>query len=326
MDGRIAAKALWIVGQAQAEIRPESIDPPGDGAVLVTTLFSGVSRGTERLVAEGRVPESARGDMRAPFQAGDFPFPVKYGYAAVGVVTHGPQDLQDLTVFCLHPHQDRFVVPATAVHPVPAAVPPARAVLAANMETALTIVWDAEIAPGDRVAVIGAGVVGLLCAHIARSIAGTDVTLVDVDPAKKAVADDLGLSFRLADAAPVEQDVVIHASASEAGLRTAIGCAAFEGLIVEASWYGDRTVSVPLGGRFHSHRLRIVSSQVGHVPAGRSRRWPYSRRLAVALSLLSDPRLDRLVAARSPFETAAEDHPRVVAAPDTLCHVYQYFR
>lgn len=326
MADRVQAKALWIVGRATAEVIPERIDQPAEDEVLVTTRFSGVSRGTERLVCEGRVPESAHADMRAPFQAGDFPFPVKYGYAAVGEVTDGPPGVQGQTVFCLHPHQDRFVVPLAAVHTVPAAVPAARAVLAANMETALNIVWDAEIAPGDRVAVIGAGVVGLLVAHISRLVPGTDVTLVDVDAAKGAVAADLGLAFRLADAAPADQDVVIHASASDAGLGTAIGCAAFEARIVEASWYGDRAVTIPLGGRFHSHRLRLVSSQVGHVPAGRSRRWPLTRRLAVALSLLADARLDRLVSSRSRFQTAAEDHPRVVTAPETLCHVYEYFR
>lgn len=318
------ASALWITGPGRAEIRRETLCESGPDDVVVRTIASGVSRGTERLVLEGRVPESEWTGMRAPFQDGAFPFPVKYGYAAVGLVEVGPEALRGRLVFALHPHQDRFVVPAGAVTPVPDDVPAERAVLAANMETALNIVWDAQIAPGDRVAVIGAGVVGLLAARLAAAIPGTEVTVADIDPGKAAIAAALGLEFRPPQELPGDADVAIHASASETGLACALAVVGLEGLVVEASWYGDRPVTVPLGAAFHARRLRLVSSQVGLLPAGRSRRWNHRRRLETALRLLADDSLDGLVSGRSPFGDAGRDHARILAAAGTLCHVYLY--
>lgn len=322
-DGK-RARALWITGPGVAEIREAPLAQPGEGEVLVATLWSGISRGTERLVLEGRVPEGQRAVMRAPFQEGEFPFPVKYGYAAVGVVEQGPADLLGRTVFALHPHQDRFVLKADDGHVVPDGVPARRAVLAANMETAVNVVWDAEIAPGDRVTVVGAGVVGLLVGYVAGRIPGTEVTLVDVDVRKRAIAEELGLAFQGADSAPPDQDVAIHASASEAGLRTAFDCVGFEGLVVEASWHGDKTVALPLGGRFHSDRLRLISSQVGHVGARRSRRFSTRRRLGVALGLLADGRLDGLITGETDFDGAATGYVQAIGDPATLCHILQY--
>ncbi|BDA86451.1 dehydrogenase [Aureimonas sp. SA4125] len=262
--------------------------------------------------------------MRAPFQDGDFPFPVKYGYAVAGVVEAGPAEWTGRKVFCLHPHQSVFTVPVEALRPVPDGVPLERAVLGANMETALNIVWDAGIQPGDRVAVIGAGVVGLLAAHIAASIPGTETIVIDIDPRRAATASSLGLSFASPEQAPKDCDVVIHASGSPDGLAVALAAAGFEARLVEASWYGDRQVAVPLGQAFHSQRLTLVSSQVGHVPATRRARWSRSRRLDLALSLLADARLDALL----PAETAFLDLPGVYADilrnPATLCHRIRY--
>ncbi|MBA3325886.1 MAG: dehydrogenase, partial [Rhodobacteraceae bacterium] len=148
------SRALWIAGPGRAELRDVA---EASGEVVVETAFSGISRGTEALVFAGRVPEAERGRMRCPFQEGDFPFPVKYGYAAVGRAVEGPEGLRGRDVFVLHPHQDRFAAPAATCVPLPAGVPPGRAVLAANMETALNVVWDAGVGPCDRVAVVGAG-------------------------------------------------------------------------------------------------------------------------------------------------------------------------
>jgi 2-desacetyl-2-hydroxyethyl bacteriochlorophyllide A dehydrogenase len=318
------AKALWIVGEGRAEIRAEPLAAPGPGDVVLRMLVSGVSRGTERLVLAGRVPADEAERMACPHQGGRFPFPVKYGYMAVGVVEAGPADLVGRTVFALAPHQDRIVLPAGAVIPVPEAVPARRAVLAANMETALNVVWDAGIAPGDRVLVVGAGVVGLLVGRLAASIPGTEVALVDVDPARRTAAAALGLALLAPDEAPRGCDVCVNASASAAGLAVAIGAAGPEATVVEASWYGAGAVPVPLGGTFHSQRLRIVASQVGRVPAERRSRWTHRRRLAKALDLLADPRLDALVASGTPFREAAEAYPRVIADPATLAHVFAY--
>ncbi len=262
--------------------------------------------------------------MRAPFQGGSFAFPLKYGYAVVGEVAAGPPPLLGRTVFCLHPHQDRFVVPADAVHLVPDGVPASRAVLAANMETALNIVWDAGILPGDRVAVVGGGTVGLLAAWLASGVPGTDTVLVDIDPARRAVTERLGLAFALPGAADGERDCCLHVSGSPDGLASAIELAGFEARVVEASWYGTDLVPLALGAAFHARRLTIVSSQVGHVPAGRRARWTPSRRMASALALLADPRLDALVLGETAFVDLPGAYAGILASPATLCHRIVY--
>ena len=262
----IDAEAYWATAPGQGDLRQTALAPPSGTAdpseVLVETLFSGISRGSKSLVAAGRVPPSQHDIMRCPFQEGDFPFPVKYGYSAVGTVAAGAPDLIGKTVFCLYPHQTRFVVAATAVHPLPAALPPRRAVLTANLETALNAVWDAALLPGERIVVIGAGVVGCLIARLAVQLPGAEVTLVDTDPAKAGIAEALGVPFATTLAADTQADCLVDASAAPAALASALGAAGFEARLVEVSWYGDATVKLPLGEAFHSRRLRLVASQL----------------------------------------------------------------
>jgi threonine dehydrogenase-like Zn-dependent dehydrogenase len=284
-------------------------DPEPD-EVLVRTLYSGVSRGTETLVFRGGVPASQYNVMRAPFQEGDFPGPVKYGYLNVGVVERGPADLVGRTVFCLYPHQTAYVVPASAVTPVPDTVPPGRAILAGTVETAVNAVWDARPRLGDRIAVIGAGMVGCSVAKLLSGFPATRVQLIDVDPARAETAEALGVEFSTPEAAKDDCDLVVHASASEAGLTRALELLAPEGEVVELSWYGDRQVSVPLGENFHSRRLTIRSSQVGTVARpDRS----YAQRLGVALDLLADPAFETLVSGECMFEDLPSVLPRLAA-------------
>lgn len=310
-----AATALWYVAPGRAELRPAALAVPGAeiGGIAVTTLFSAISRGTERLVSEGRVPDSERERMRAPLQEGEFPFPVKYGYCCVGTVEAGPSALLGRTVFVLHPHQDRFVAPEAFVSPVPDGVPPRRAVLAANMETALNAVWDSGAGPADRIVVVGGGVVGLLIAWLCARLPGAEVTLVDPDASRSGMAAALGVAWREGDP-PGDADAVFHASASPAGLATAIACAGKEATVVEASWYGERVVPAPLGGAFHSRRLRLVSSQVGEVSPSRRPRWTHARRMHAALSLLADPALDALLTEEVAFGDLPAAVPRILAA------------
>ncbi|MBE0529917.1 MAG: dehydrogenase [Rhodospirillales bacterium] len=306
-------------------LRPVDVPPRDDARLLIRALFSGVSRGTERLVMNGLVPPSEHARMRCPHQAGDFPFPVQYGYALVGLVEEGPADRMGQAVFVLHPHQDRICVSPSEARPLPAGLPPRRAVLAANMETALNVVWDAGIAPGDNVLVVGGGVVGLLVAGVAARIPGTRVTVADVDPSRSAIAAHLGATFVLPDQAPGEQDVVIHASASEDGLRLALACAGAEATVVEASWFGSATVGLPLGEAFHSRRLRLISSQVGAVPADRRVRWTNARRLDTALALLGDAAFDELITGEIAFADAPARLPTALAAgSDGLMTVLTY--
>ncbi len=319
------AKAFWVTGPGRGEIRSETLPAPASGDVVVHALYSGISRGTEALVFNGRVPPTEWERMRAPFQGGTFPAPVKYGYSTVGLVEKGPRELMGRTVFVLYPHQTRFVVPADAVHVVPDDVPPARAVLTANLETALNGVWDARPHVGDRISVIGAGTVGCLAAWLASQIVGCDVELVDVNPGRAAVAGALGVRFAEPDAARRDADLVIHASGAPAGLELALQVAGHEATIVELSWFGDQAVPLSLGGAFHSKRLTISSSQVGHLAPSQRPRWSTSRRMQLALSLLDDPALDALVTGEDPFETLPDVMARLARAPsDALCHRIRY--
>lgn len=319
------ARAFWVTAPGQGIIRDEPLPIAGPTDATVRTLFTGVSRGTESLVFSGAVPESERARMRAPFQAGEFPAPVKYGYCNVGQVESGPKTLLGRRVFSLFPHQTRFVVPVSALNPLPDDVPSGRAVLAANMETAVNGVWDAGVQPGDRVAVIGAGAVGCLVAWLAGQIPGSDVWLVDTNRSRAEVAGALGVRFAHPDEAPGERDLVIHASGSPAGLTTALSLCAFEATVLELSWFGSRQVALPLGEAFHAKRLSIRASQVGHVATSHRARWDYRRRMELAISFLSAPVLDVLITGESPFE----DLPLVMTAladgsRDAICHRLVY--
>jgi threonine dehydrogenase-like Zn-dependent dehydrogenase len=306
-------RALWYVAPGKAELRPATIGDRKPDEVLVRSLYSGLSRGTERLIFEGRVPESEWGRMKAPAQEGEFPFPVKYGYATVGEVEDGPAALKGKTVFALYPHQERFVLPAEKVFTVPDNVPAKRATLAANMETALNILWDGNAQPGDRIAVVGGGIVGALVAALASKIPGAEVTLVDIDPSREKTANAVGATFALPKNAPKEADLVIHTTASAEGLTLALELAGVEATIVEASWFGAGMVNVPLGDAFHSRRLRLVSSQVGNICASRAKRWNMRRRLEVAIRLLADDRLDALIGEEVPFAELPQQLSRLLS-------------
>jgi len=319
------ARAFWVAEPGRGEIRAEPLRALEAGEALVRTLFSGVSRGTEALVFLGRVPSSEYPRMRAPFQAGEFPAPVKYGYCNAGVVEQGPAELRGRNVFCLFPHQTRYVVPVSALHVLPDAVPPARAVLAANLETAVNALWDARLSIGDRIAIIGAGTVGCLVAWLAARIVGVEVELVDIDARKAAAAAALGVAFRSPGAAARDVDVAIHTSGSGAGLATALDLAGFEATVIELSWYGDDTPAVPLGGAFHSRRLTLKSSQVGAVAAAQRARWSHTRRMDFVLKLLAHAELDTLISGESRFDELPAVLARLATSPGyTLCHRIVY--
>ena len=321
----ITARQFWIEAPGRGAVVDARLPPRGDDEVLIRTLYSGISRGTEALIFRGGVPPSQYQAMRAPFQEGDFPGPVKYGYSSVGRVVEGADDIKGRVVFCLYPHQDRYTVPRSAVTPVPADVPTGRAVLAANMETAVNVLWDARPVVGDRVVVVGGGVVGLLCAWLCRGTPGVELTLVDPNPARGPVADALDIPFRTTAPAGGDADLVIHASGHPDGLAAALAAAGVEGTVVEASWYGDRPVPLTLGEAFHSRRLTVRSSQVGRLPPARTPRWDHARRLALALSLLADDRLDGLITGEDRFEALPDVMARLSREPgDTLCHRIRY--
>lgn len=308
-----AVHALWYVAPGKAELRPATIGDAGPNEILVRTLYSGLSRGTERLIFEGKVPEAEWSRMKAPAQEGDFPFPVKYGYSAVGIVEEGPVALKGKHVFVLYPHQDRFIVQAERAFILPDDVPPQRATLAANMETALNILWDGGAQPADDIVIVGGGIVGMLVASLASRLPGAKVTLVDIEPSRQQIASRLGVRFCPPEQAPGDADLVIHTTASAAGLTLALQLAGIEGTIVEASWFGTGMVNVPLGDAFHSRRLRLISSQVGNVCASRAKRWTTRRRLQAAIGLLTDDRLDALIGEEVPFAELPQQLSRLLS-------------
>ncbi|MFC4496502.1 zinc-binding alcohol dehydrogenase [Streptomyces ovatisporus] len=319
------ARAYWLRSPGFGEIHPVTLPSLGQGELLVRTVCSGVSRGTESLVFHGRVPESQHHVMRAPFQEGDFPGPIKYGYLNVGIVEAGDHALLGRRVFCLYPHQTRYVVPADAVTPVPDAVPSRRAVLAGTMETAVNAVWDAAPMLGERIAVVGAGMVGCSVAAILGRFPAARVELIDPDPSRAEAAEALGVGFALPDEAATDCDLVVHASATQAGLTRSLELLAPDGRIVELSWYGEEKVSVPLGEFFHSRRLAIRSSQVGALPPAMRTRRTFADRMALALDLLQDPALEMLITGTSAFDELPEVMPEIASGRlPALCHLITY--
>ena len=321
----VHADAFWLRAPGCGEIRPVTVPEPGHDEVRVRTLRSGISRGTETLVFRGGVPPDQYAAMRAPFQEGDFPGPVKYGYLNVGAVEQGPAELRGRTVFCLYPHQTAYVVPASAVTVVPDGVPAARAVLAGTVETAVNALWDAAPLLGDRVTVVGAGMVGCCVARLLSRFPAMQVTLSDVDPGRADVAAALGVDFALPADADGGCDLVVHASATSEGLQRSLELLAPEGTVIDLSWYGDNEVRLSLGGAFHSGRLGIRASQVGTVSPARRGRRTTADRLALALELLRDPAFDALLTGQSPFSELPDVMARLTAGSlPALCHTITY--
>ena len=319
------AQALWYVAPGRVEIREERLAAPRPGEVRVRALFGALSRGTEALVLAGRVPESEFERMRAPFMGGSFPFPVKYGYATVGRIENGPEEQLGRIVFALHPHQHLFNIPESAIVALPETVLPQRAVLAANMETALNAVWDSAAGPADRIAIVGAGTVGALVAFLCSGLAGAEVMLVDINERRAELAQKLGVRFAKPETAKGDCDLVVHASGTAAGLRTALALAGEEATVLELSWYGDTPVAAPLGGAFHSRRLRLISSQVGQVASSHRPRWTHNRRLAAAIDLLADSRLDALLAPMVSFYDLPRRLPDILDARNgVVCQLISY--
>lgn len=314
---RHVSRALWYVRSGAVELRAVTLPPLQPGEARVRTQFSGISRGTERLILTGSVPEGEHERMRAPLQEGAFPFPVKYGYCAAGIVEDGPPEWQGQPVFCLHPHQDVFNAPLAMLAKLPHGLPTRRATLAANMETALNALWDSGAGPGDRIVVVGAGILGLLVTALASAMPGTNVDVIDPSPDRRDLIAALGAHAIEPSASTSDADVVFHTSATSAGFKTAIAAGGLEATVVELSWYGSRSIDADLGGAFHSRRLRLVSSQVGHVAPSRRPRWSYARRLEKALQLLQNPVFDRLVATHLDFDDLPATLPGVLSDTGT---------
>jgi 2-desacetyl-2-hydroxyethyl bacteriochlorophyllide A dehydrogenase len=331
-DGSLEARALWFTAPRTAELRSERVPPPGPGDVRIKTIASAISHGTEMLVYRGEVPADLPLDL--PTLAGDFSFPIKYGYATVGrVLDAGVESFSagDL-VFVHHPHQDAFAVPAELPVRLPDGLDPTPGLFLANLETALNVVHDAPLRLGETALVFGQGVVGLLVTQLLK-LAGADRVLA-VDPIEK--RRDLALEVGADEAFEPGQDLrertleatagrgadlAVEVSSSGAALQGAIDAVATEGTVVVASWYGTKPVALSLGGHFHRGRVRLRSSQVGRMNPELGARWDRARRTEAALGLLSRLRLEELVSHRVPFEEAQGAYRLVDERPEETVQV-----
>ena len=317
--------AYWTMAPRHGILRTEAARTPRADEALVRTICSGISHGTEMLVHAGRIPPEVAESMRAPFQVGSLPGPVKYGYLSVGVVEEGPASVKGTRVFCLHPHQDRYVVPASALTPVSDAVPSDRAVLAGTVETGINALWDAGPRIGDRVAVVGAGMVGGVLATLLRRFPLDRFQLVDVNPSRSALAVALDVELVHPDDAAGDNDLVFHCSATESGLGRSLQLLGEEAELIELSWYGMVQPRVPLGAFFHSRRLTIRASQVGAVAAVRRSRRTTSDRLALAMQMLKDPVFDVFITGHAPFGALPQTMEMIFNDDiETLCQVIDY--
>ncbi|MEN0004557.1 MAG: zinc-binding alcohol dehydrogenase [Bacteroidota bacterium] len=286
------SNALWHLSSSTSSLLSSAIPAPKEGQCLVKSEFSLISLGTERLVASGAVPVDLHQNMRVPYMEGSFELPVKYGYSLVGQVVTQGYPLSGKKVHLMHPHQSYCIVEAEALTLIPEKVPIRRAVLASNLETAVNAVWDSQVQIGDRVLVVGFGMIGALTALLLQQIAGVEVYIAERLPQRRALAQQL--DFQLL-AEETDFDITFHTSSSSSGLQMAIDRLGYEGTSVELSWYGTKEVSMQLGASFHQQRKRLIASQVGQVPGSKQNRWDYRRRKQLVFQLLQQEKFDQLL-------------------------------
>lgn len=311
------ARAVWFERRGEASLRAEQIAEPREGEALIHTLYSGISAGTELKVLLGQVPESARRELTLPLMRGSFDLPISYGYCCVGEVEAVHPSVTSLgvgdRVFCLHPHHDYFNAPQATLRRLPQDLPAQRLVLAANMETAITVVWDAKVELGDVVVVVGLGVVGLLVVRLLRLSGASRVVAVDRLEHRLALAASVGATevhAGLSASMVAAADVIIEATGSPEPLAMITANAGHGSRVVIASFYGDAPATLSLGGLFHTHRVSLLSSQVGTIPASKRDRWSFDRRFELVRERLHDEALDALLAPAVPLSEAS----RVYAA------------
>ncbi|WNJ16800.1 zinc-binding alcohol dehydrogenase [Pontibacter sp. G13] len=302
MSNSLIAQALWHLDAQSSELAEVPLEISPTLPCTVETQASLISSGTERLVSSGLVPASIQPDMRVPYMRGNFEFPMTYGYSLVGKVSNHDHPLSGQMVHLLHPHQTICQVASGDAFPVPEGIPARRATLASNLETAVNAIWDSGMSTGDKILVVGFGIIGSLVARLASLFPGTEVYVAETQRKRRMMAEQMGF-FLLGDHdSEVEFDCAFHCTGASGGLQTAIDQVGYEGVIVELSWYGTRGIEVNLGGDFHSKRKKIISSQVSNLPADRQGRWGFRRRKETVFELLKDPVFDAHITREIPFE------------------------
>jgi threonine dehydrogenase-like Zn-dependent dehydrogenase len=297
--------ALWHISPDASAILEHDLPAGNDHMLLVKSLYSLVSMGTERIVASALMPSAVWNQMAVPYMEGTFSLPCKYGYSLTGKVLKGPAEYKGKTVHLMHPHQDRLWVNATSVFIVPDDIPATRAVLASQVETAVTAIWDSRISLGDSVLIAGFGLVGAMIALLTSPIPGVKIAVLEKNEFRKELAREL--CFDVIDKQDENGkifDVAIHTAGDEKALQFCIDHIGHESQVTEVSFYGKKSITLMLGETFHTQRKRIVVSQVAHIPSHKLNRWDLHRRKKLVFDMLKDKRFDMLVENRIPFEQA----------------------
>ncbi len=334
-------EALYFTAPRQITLRPEPCPAPGPGEVRVRTRLSAISPGTEMLIYRGQMPSGMAADETLAALRGDLTYPLKYGYAAVGeVVDLGPGVASDWfgrLVFAFQPHQRCFVASVTALHPLPDDVPPERAVLLPNMETAVNLLMDGAPLIGERVVVLGQGVVGLLTTALLARFPLAALVTFDRYPLRRQMGLDLGATLSLdplaSDAVEAARahlgaqgfydgaDLTYEVSGNPQALDLALQLTGFAGRVILGSWYGTKRAALDLGGRFHRSRIRLISSQVSTLAPEHTARWDKARRLDVAWQMLRDLPPIAWITHRIPFDQAEQAYRLVDEHPEEALQV-----
>ena len=317
-------RSVLFAAPGRIEVTHDDIPSPREGEVLVRTLVSGISAGTELHVYRGDISEGVLLDESLPSLQEPFRYPATYGYASVGeVVDDGRR------VFAFQPHVSHYVAREDELYDVPEDLSSEAAALWPSVETAVNLVLDARPLVGERVLVVGQGVVGLATTSILSRFPLGELWTVDPIESRRAASKRCGAASSFhpdeADAAGVLErfDLTIELSGSAEGLNLAIGAAGFEGRVVVGSWYGDKSVSVDLGTHFHRGRLQlsIISSQVSHLGSLLLSRWTKARRMEVAANALSLLPTETIITHRFPVERAAEAYALIDERVDACLQV-----
>jgi threonine dehydrogenase-like Zn-dependent dehydrogenase len=301
------ANALWHNTSECSAVLEQELPDRNNHMLLIESLYSLVSLGTERLVASALMPVAIWNEMVVPYMEGSFSLPCKYGYSLVGRVLKGPAQYKGKTVHLMHPHQDKSWVNASSVYAIPPEIPAQRAVLASQVETAVNAIWDSRISLGDTILVAGFGLVGAIIALLASAIPGVKVVILEKNEYRKAIAREM--CFHVLDRMEDNNDLfdlAIHTTGDEKALQYCIDHIGRESQVTEVSFYGKKSVNLALGGTFHTGRKRIVASQVSQIPSHMLSRWNLERRKDLVFNILKDKRFDLLTGNIVPFEHAAD--------------------
>jgi 2-desacetyl-2-hydroxyethyl bacteriochlorophyllide A dehydrogenase len=312
-------KKIYFTAPGQVEVRQVSLPPLTQGQLLVETIYSAISPGTEMLVYRGQFPKDLS-DAHDTLSSG-LSYPTSYGYASVGKVVKISKEMRHRwlgrLVFAFQPHASHFIVTPDELFPLPEGMDPETACFLPNMETAVNFVQDAAPILGERALVFGQGIVGLLTTALLAEFPLAALVTCDRYPLRREASlalsasaaldpNETGFREQVRDLLPSGADLSLELSGAPAALDDAIALTGFGGRVLIGSWYGEKKVTLDLGGAFHRSRIKLIASQVSTLSPQLSARWDKSRRMEVAWKALERIRPEKWITHRFPLENASQ--------------------